>query len=44
APKGLFPFYLPHHPTSPISLCPISHDTTLLPSPEATLQVEPEVA
>jgi len=43
APKGIFPFYLPHS-ESFLGLYPISSDILTLPSYEANAQVEPEVA
>ncbi len=43
APKGIFPFYLPHS-TSFLGLYAIGTDTLELPSYEANAQVEPEIA
>ncbi len=44
APKGLFPFFLPYHPTSNLSLFPLSPITIKHPSDQSNLQVEPEMA
>jgi len=43
APKGMFPFYLPGHPSSPLSAYPLSSDTIKPPKNEQ-IQIEPEVA
>ncbi|CAA6815316.1 MAG: Unknown protein [uncultured Sulfurovum sp.] len=43
APKGIFPFYLPHSQGF-LGVYPISHDLLTLPNYEAKAQVEPEVA
>ena len=43
APKGIFPFYLPHS-DSFLGLYSIGTDTLTLPSYEANAQVEPEIA
>ena len=43
APKGIFPFYLPHS-DSFLGLYSIGIDTLQLPSYEANAQVEPEIA
>jgi len=43
APKGIFPFYLPHS-KSFLGLYPVGQEILELPSYEANAQVEPEVA
>lgn len=43
APKGIFPFYLPHS-ESFLGLYPVGDEVLELPSYEANAQVEPEVA
>lgn len=43
APKGMFPFYLPSHPSSFLSTYPLSSDTIKPPKNEQ-IQIEPEVA
>lgn len=43
APKGIFPFYLPRHPSSFLSIYPLSSDTIKPPKNEQ-IQIEPEVA
>lgn len=43
APKGIFPFYLPGHPNSFLSVYPLSSNTIDAPKNE-NLQMEPEVA
>lgn len=44
APKGLFPFYLPHHPSSHLSKFPLSAVAINKPDDTSNLQIEPEVA
>lgn len=44
APKGLFPFYLPNHPVSHLSLFPLSPIIIKQPDSISNMQVEPEVA
>ncbi len=44
APKGIFPFYLPNHPTSHLSLFPLSPITIKSSEGALNMQVEPEVA
>ncbi len=43
APKGIFPFYLPHSETF-LGCFPIGTDTLTLPKYDANAQVEPEIA
>lgn len=44
APKGLFPFYLPLHPNSLLSIFPLSSHKIDMPKNADSLQAEPEVA
>jgi hypothetical protein len=44
APKGLFPFYLPSHPNSFLSIYPLSSDAIKIPKDGNNIQIEPEVA
>ncbi len=44
APKGIFPFYLPSHPTSTLATYPISSHEINMPDADSNLQAEPEVA
>lgn len=43
APKGVFPFYLPHH-NSKLSIYPLSSSTIKLKDDKTNTQIEPEVA
>ncbi|MDH5676497.1 MAG: DUF5718 family protein [Myxococcales bacterium] len=43
APKGVFPFYVPGSGDHFLATYPLSADTILLPSRDATLQLEPEL-
>ncbi|HRF57684.1 MAG TPA: DUF5718 family protein [Campylobacterales bacterium] len=44
APKGVFPFYLPSHPNSFLSVFPLSSREIDIPQNADNLQAEPEVA
>lgn len=44
APKGIFPFYLPSHPTSHLATYPLSSYEIDMPNEHDNLQAEPEVA
>ncbi len=44
APKGIFPFYLPSHPTSHLATYPLSSHEISIPNEHDNLQAEPEVA
>lgn len=44
APKGIFPFYLPSHPTSHLATYPLSSREIDMPNEHDKLQAEPEVA
>ncbi len=44
APKGVFPFYLPSHPNSFLSVFPLSSHEIDIPQNADNLQAEPEVA
>ncbi len=44
APKGIFPFYLPSHPTSHLATYPLSSHEIDMPNSQDKLQAEPEVA
>lgn len=44
APKGIFPFYLPHAEKSFLSVYPLSSDTLSLHGIDESIQAEPEVA
>ncbi|WP_024873246.1 DUF5718 family protein [Tolumonas lignilytica] len=42
-PKAIFPFYVPHHSDSFLSVYPVSHDRIQFPKGADNLQIEPEV-
>ncbi len=44
APKGIFPFYLPSHPSSHLAVYPLSSYEIDMPNSQDKLQAEPEVA
>jgi hypothetical protein len=44
APKGIFPFYLPAHPTSHLATYPLSSCEIDMPNEHDNIQAEPEVA
>ena len=44
APKGIFPFYLPSHPSSHLAVYPLSSHEIDMPNNQDKLQAEPEVA